>query len=128
MTWQQRNHAPLPGTYLCRLDELTGTLGREFIWGETTDKPFRLFLVPLAAGRARAYVNACPHFQVPLNPPRPDWPFLLRDEPETIRCSVHGARFRAEDGLCTWGDCHGESLLPVPVDVQDGQIFLATQA
>ncbi|MBF0137713.1 MAG: Rieske 2Fe-2S domain-containing protein [Magnetococcus sp. DMHC-1] len=119
------DNAPSPGTYLCQLAELRDSLGREFVWERGANKPFRLFLVPYANQEARAYVNACPHFQVPLNPPRPGWPFLMKDDPKTIRCSVHGARFQADDGLCVWGDCLGESLTPVPLEIRGGGIYLA---
>jgi nitrite reductase/ring-hydroxylating ferredoxin subunit len=36
---------------------------------------------------------------------------------ETMTCNVHYAKYRWSDGLCTSGDCLGESLTAVPVQV-----------
>jgi len=34
----------------------------------------------------------------------------------SITCNVHYARYRWADGVCEWGECEGESLLPVPLE------------
>ena len=72
-------------------------------------------------GVVRAYLNRCPHTQAPM-----DWlpgRFLTADE-DLIQCSMHGARFRINDGYCVSGPCMGQSLEPVPVACENGQLWL----
>lgn len=67
------------------------------------------------------YVNRCPHTGVTL-----DWlpdQFLDADG-ELIVCATHGALFRIEDGYCIGGPCTGDSLQPVALRVEDGEILL----
>ena len=66
-----------------------------------------------------AFINSCPHTGVALNW-QPDQ-FLDIDN-EFIQCSLHGARFRVDDGYCVWGPCAGQSLTALSVDVQNGLI------
>lgn len=66
-----------------------------------------------------AYRNVCPHAGNPLN-----WKphaFLTRGR-DQIMCSVHGAVFEIESGLCTGGPCPGRSLTALPVEVVDGLV------
>jgi nitrite reductase/ring-hydroxylating ferredoxin subunit len=61
-----------------------------------------------------AYVNRCAHFGVPLAS-RQD---LLQFTPHvSLTCGVHYARFRWSDGVCDRGDCEGEGLIPIPLDI-----------
>ena len=76
-------------------------------------------------GRIRVYVNACPHVGLPLEPiPHR----FLDSRRQSILCSVHGARFRIEDGVCTSGPCLGEALEAVPVRILDGQVVVPAAA
>jgi nitrite reductase/ring-hydroxylating ferredoxin subunit len=71
------------------------------------------------------YVNACPHIGVPL-----DWApdrFLSSDASRII-CSMHGAEFEIETGLCTAGPCMGERLEAVPFRLEYGCITVAGNA
>ncbi len=67
------------------------------------------------------YVNRCPHTGVTL-----DWlpDQFLDAEGELIVCATHGALFRIEDGYCVGGPCAGDSLRPVPLRVEDGEVLL----
>ena len=70
-----------------------------------------------------AYRNSCPHTGAPL-----DWTpdnFLDRDG-ALIQCAVHGALFQIDTGLCIYGPCINQYLKPLPVEVSEGRIFLAT--
>ncbi|MGB1580256.1 MAG: Rieske (2Fe-2S) protein [Nevskiales bacterium] len=72
-------------------------------------------------GVVRAYLNRCPHTQAPM-----DWMpgrFLTRDG-ELIQCSVHGARFRIDNGYCVSGPCAGQSLQKLPIVCENGQLWL----
>ena len=69
-----------------------------------------------------AYVNQCPHTGVNLNW-SPDV-FLSADQ-QYIQCAMHGALFRMEDGFCVRGPCVNQSLQPLPVVVENGQVWLS---
>ena len=72
-----------------------------------------------------AYLNACPHIGVSL-----DWApdrFLTKDASQIV-CSTHGALFEIPTGRCTSGPCIGESLEPIQVTIQDGQILIPKDA
>lgn len=76
-------------------------------------------------GQVRVYVNACPHVGLPLEP----LPHRFLDpRGQVILCSVHGARFRIEDGQCVTGPCIGEALEAVPVRILDGQVVVPAKA
>ena len=70
-------------------------------------------------GQVYAYRNHCPHTGVELNW-QPDQ--FLDNEGFYIQCSVHGAKFEVETGLCVSGPCADQSLLPVSVEEVDGNI------
>jgi nitrite reductase/ring-hydroxylating ferredoxin subunit len=67
------------------------------------------------------YVNACPHLGVSLDliPDR-----FLDHRGTMIVCALHGALFRIEDGYCTQGPCWGESLEPVPVEIDEAGMVM----
>ncbi|MBC7917640.1 MAG: Rieske 2Fe-2S domain-containing protein [Rhodoferax sp.] len=123
--WQELPNAPAPGTELGSLQALPD--GQATMHALDTaspeDKPFRVLLLR-SGQRVRAFVNRCAHFGVPLAE-RQD---LLIFQPHTsITCNVHYARYRWDDGVCIAGDCEGESLLPIPVKVDDaGRICIAS--
>ena len=76
--------------------------------------------------RVWVYVNSCPHIGVPLDPV-PDR--FLDSKRENVLCSTHGARFRVEDGFCTHGPCHGESLEAVPHRIDaEGRVLVPEDA
>ncbi len=61
----------------------------------------------------RAYLNLCPHSGGRLSAPGEPAP-VSRDGRHLI-CTLHGAMFRIEDGLCVAGPCEGRYLTPAPV-------------
>lgn len=104
---------------LCALDEIEENAGRGFtveLGGQSV-----AILVVRRQGRAYGYRNTCPHRGTTL-----DWmPDRFMDpEREYLQCSTHDARFRVEDGFCVAGPCRGDSLTPVPLAVEDGQVLL----
>jgi nitrite reductase/ring-hydroxylating ferredoxin subunit len=117
--WQSLPHAPAPGTPLGTLDEV-GDSGREFTFGQGLGT-FRLFVVRLAGGGVRGYVNRCPHYSLPLNV-RPDQ-FLTRDGAH-IMCRQHLALFDRESGACLSGAAEGTALTQVSLTI-DAQGCLA---
>ena len=70
----------------------------------------------------RAWLNVCPHAGRRL-----DWApgqFLKSREGHLV-CAAHGASFALDSGDCIAGPCKGDRLRAVPVDVRDGQVYLA---
>jgi len=73
-------------------------------------------------GEVKAYLNNCPHQDVPLNEA---YKIDVNPFEKTMKCSVHDAFFRIEDGLCIEGPCWDESLQTVDVHVdENGDIYL----
>ena len=104
---------------ICPLHELADPGARGFTMGRG-DWPLRGFVVRRAA-MVRAYVNHCPHAGFPLN-----WAphaFLAPQAP-LILCSMHGALFEIESGLCVSGPCEGLGLRALPVRVERGYVML----
>ena len=69
-----------------------------------------------------AYENSCPHTGVNLN-----WQeeqFFSVDG-LFLQCSVHGALFEPDSGLCVRGPCCGESLKKVDIAMKDGVIYVS---
>jgi nitrite reductase/ring-hydroxylating ferredoxin subunit len=65
--------------------------------------------------RVTAYLNRCPHFQIPLNS-RPDH-FLMAGR-GLLMCAYHAAVFRFSDGACTEAPCAGSHLTPIAVRLE----------
>lgn len=118
--WYEQRHAPAPGTYLCRLDEIGAGEVREFSFGTDTHVPFRLFLYN-DNGTMRAYRNACPHFNVPLNYRPGD---IFTTDRKQFLCMTHYAKFNLHDGHCTEGPCEGEGLDVIPLCTDQGCLLI----
>ena len=71
--------------------------------------------------QARVYVNSCPHTGVTLNW-LPDQ-FLTVDK-LLLQCSMHGALFQPENGLCVYGPCLGAHLEPLDCAIIDDEVCL----
>ena len=71
----------------------------------------------------KAYLNNCPHQDVPLNEA---YKIDVNPFEKTLKCSVHDAFFKIDDGNCIEGPCINEELKTVAIDIDDdGNIFLA---
>jgi nitrite reductase/ring-hydroxylating ferredoxin subunit len=104
---------------VCALHELADPGAKGFTMGRG-DWPLRGFVVRHGAV-VRAYVNHCPHAGFPLNW-TPD--AFLAPEAPMILCSMHGALFEVESGLCISGPCQGLGLRPLAVRVERGYVML----
>jgi nitrite reductase/ring-hydroxylating ferredoxin subunit len=100
---------------------------------EIPDGGGRIFQFPTAQGElcllvlrsddcCYGYINRCPHFGVPLATCDSQ---LLYESNHWIKCNVHYARFRWMDGFCEAGECAGESLQRVPLEVRNGKVLVA---
>jgi nitrite reductase/ring-hydroxylating ferredoxin subunit len=111
--------APRSDRTLCRLDELRATGCREFRIGDG-DWPLRGFVIRVGDG-VRAYLNRCAHLSYPLNY-LPD-EFLSYDR-NYIQCTMHGALFEKESGLCVSGPCLGRSLVALPARIENDAVVI----
>lgn len=68
------------------------------------------------------YRNQCPHRNLPLHW-QPD--VFLNVEKELIQCSVHGALFSIQDGLCIAGPCVKQNLKKIPHYCDSINIFIS---
>ncbi|MCP5145000.1 MAG: Rieske 2Fe-2S domain-containing protein [Gammaproteobacteria bacterium] len=111
---------PPAGTHLCTLSELRdgNAVRLEFNQGQRVR---RIFIVATADGCA-AYVNACPHFNIPLNFGKGTF---LNYTGERLLCVHHCARFRIDDGYCDAGPCAGHWLTPVAVQLEGDDVYAA---
>lgn len=125
--WQHIANAPAPGTLLGQLQELADGQALMKLWHApepvAADTPFR-YLLLRSGDSVRAFVNRCAHFGVPLAQKQEQ---LLFQPHSSITCNVHYARYGWHDGRCLGGECEGEGLLPIPVQLNaQGEIRIAT--
>jgi len=117
--WRSRPRAPAPGTVLGPLEEIPDGEAKEYVFGRGTTV-FSMFVVR-RGDQVYGYLNLCPHYSSPLNARAGQF---LSDDKRHIRCTMHFAEFRIEDGYGVKGAASGCWLDPVPVHVVDGQIVI----
>lgn len=116
--WHTLPNAPARGTALLHRDLLQD--GQVLMHRE----PFPLLLLRSGA-TITAFANRCAHFGVPLAGKQEH---LIFEPHVSLTCNVHYARFRWSDGVCDRGDCEGDALIPVPVQVDaDGMVRIAAE-
>ena len=106
---------------VCRLDDLQEKDARGF-QVDTPGGMSQALVVVRQQDRVWVYLNRCPHTGVNLEW-QPDRFFDLEDR--FLQCATHGALFRPEDGYCVRGPCAGDSLESLPVQVENGQVFVS---
>ncbi len=117
--WRRRPRAPAPGTVLGPLKEIPDRKGREYTFGRGKSA-FSMFVVR-RGDEVRGYLNICPHYSLPLNYREGEF---VNEDGSRIRCSMHFAEFRFEDGFGVSGAAENCYLDPVPVHVEDGQVVI----
>ena len=117
--WRHHPDLPARGTVLCRLEEIPDGGGRVLAFGEGP-KPLRILLLRSGA-RVNGWHNRCPHFGMPLAV-KDEW--LIVAPHESLKCNVHYARFRWADGVCDDGECLGEQLDAIAVEVVNDEVRL----
>lgn len=105
--------------HLCNLEEIPDNDSKGFTI-KYGDGNLQIFVIRRDK-QLYGYINRCPHTGVYL-----DWtPDQFLDiTGKRIQCATHGALFRIEDGLCTYGPCCGDSLTSVSVNIQMDEVFL----
>lgn len=118
--WQDIPGAPEVGTRLAHIDEIVDGAAI-LVTLDTCEPPFKVIILR-SDTQLFAYVNRCAHFGVPL---ANRVEHLYPEAHQNIRCSVHYARYRWQDGLCISGECEGESLIPIPVTISGEHVLIA---
>ena len=118
--WKELPGAPVTGTVLARLDQIPD--GEAFLVS-LLHGPQSFDAVLLRSGnQVFAYVNRCSHFGVPL---ASKVQYLYAQPHQSIRCNVHTAEYRWQDGHCLSGECAGNALWAIPVRVAGELILIA---
>lgn len=117
--WRLRPRAPALGTVICGVDDIEDPGAREFIFGRGTTV-FSMFVVR-KDGVFYGYLNICPHYSSPLNCREGEF---LNDNRTRIRCNMHFAEFRIEDGFGVAGAAENCWLDPVPVSVRGNDVVV----
>ncbi len=81
----------------------------------------REIIIVHADGGWRAYLNNCPHINLPLNFIEND--FLDRER-QYIVCANHGALFQMDDGLCVSGPCQGQALYALACELRGDKLYV----
>ena len=108
-----------PATMICRTTDLGDPGARSFVLTHAGDTIEGIVLH--WAGRWYGYRNKCPHTGVNLNW-LPDQFFDLLQH--YLQCSMHGALFEPVTGYCVGGPCVGESLITLPLRVDEQRVYL----
>jgi nitrite reductase/ring-hydroxylating ferredoxin subunit len=77
------------------------------------------------AGAVHAYVNVCPHAGNPLDLRAES---LLSPDSQHLVCSVHGAMFAPDTGICVEGPCPGAHLERLAVTRDGGSLVISIPA
>lgn len=109
------------GHVVCRLEGIPDGSGRVF---NLHLDQWRVSLLVLRSGlQCFGYLNRCPHFGMPLSKSNAH---LIFEANHWVKCNVHYARFRWNDGFCEAGECAGEYLTRVPLQIVSGEIVVGT--
>ena len=108
---------------LCALCELPDPGTYEFSVGGG-DWPLRGFVVRYR-DRIYAFENRCPHAGLPLNF-KPNQFFA--PDLELLQCTVHGALFAPNSGMCVAGPCAGRSLRMLEIELENDVVYLRDQS
>jgi len=102
------------------MSEEPATLLRLALPADDQGRPREALVVFAPRAEPVAYLNLCPHLDVPLDAGSPD--FAPRRG--HLICRTHGARFRTLDGHCVWGPCQGEALERLELERSDDHWWL----
>lgn len=112
--WFELPHAPAPGTDVGVLEDFAdGVATMAELWGAAGSAPFKL-LVLRNGVQVHAFANRCAHFGVPLAARQAQ---LIFTPLKSLTCNVHYARYAWSTGACEAGECDGEALSPVPLEL-----------
>jgi len=103
---------------ICEIKSLKNLSGKEFLL-ENVEIKQDAFLIYFNE-HCYAYENSCPHTGVNLNWQKGQF-FSL--DGLYLQCSLHGALFEPDTGLCIRGPCKGERLKKMTIVIENGVVF-----
>ena len=104
---------------ICDLNSLAELTCKEFtVQSATTKKD--AFLIYFKQ-HCYAYENSCPHTGVNLNWQKEQF---FSFDGLFLQCSLHGALFEPDSGLCIRGPCLGSRLKPIDLQNEDGIVYM----
>lgn len=105
-------------------DLVDGGDGVRFDWVDARGDVRAAFVVR-HRGRVQGFINRCPHRFAEL-----DWlPGRFFDDAGLyLVCSMHGALFEADTGVCVAGPCAGDGLEPLASEEHEGRVRVAGAA
>ena len=109
----------MPFVKLCDRDAIGDGEAKGFI-GVVAGKQRNIFAVRKADDWF-VYLNQCPHAGALIDHIQGRF---FNGDGSLLRCGMHGALFRIEDGACVDGPCLGKSLTPLPCDVRDDGLYV----
>jgi nitrite reductase/ring-hydroxylating ferredoxin subunit len=104
---------------LCDVSEIGELEAKGFV-GRVDGKQRNIFAVR-KDGEYLVYLNCCPHAGALID--HIPGKFFNKDG-SLLRCGMHGALFRIEDGECVDGLCAGDQLTRLPAEVKEGALYL----
>ncbi len=118
--WYEEKNSPAPGTPLLSMDDISIGQVKEIEFGESIKTKFKMFLYRTESD-VLAYLNRCPHFNVPLNVNAGE---LFCADGSEFQCCHHYARFDKITGVCTDGPCEGRVLTKIPIELAGDSIVV----
>lgn len=76
-------------------------------------------------GKIHIYLNSCPHLGIQMEM-IPDQ--FLDATHSLIMCSMHGALFTIDEGLCISGPCFDQKLKSIPFTIHENKILIELPA
>jgi nitrite reductase/ring-hydroxylating ferredoxin subunit len=106
---------------ICRSDELAEKgAGVRFVLAQQGGGTIKGFAIRYH-GRVYAFQNACRHVPVELD--LMEGHFFDASGAYLV-CSMHGALYAPDSGLCVAGPCKGARLLPLDAVERDGEVWI----
>lgn len=104
---------------ICALDDIGEMEAKGYI-GRIDGKQRNIFAVR-KDGTYFVYINKCPHAGALIDHIQGKF---FNGDGTLLRCGMHGALFRIEDGECVDGLCLGKSLTPIRSEIRDDGLYV----
>lgn len=105
---------------ICHISDISTSLCKEFVLQDDLESK-DAFLI-YVDNHCYAFINSCPHTGINLNWQKEQF-FSL--DGAYLQCSLHGALFEPDNGLCIYGPCLGQRLKSLDIVIENDIIYLA---
>ena len=102
-------------TPLCLVSDLAEKSAKSYEFNNTS------YFIIKNEGEVHAYLNACPHRNIPLEWQENDF---FDQSKDYLQCATHGALFLPHNGYCITGPCIQKSLSAIAVQIIDERIHI----